>query len=134
MNSYLTWAGLSVATFASFVAILQQGYAPVEVPAAICAVTAAALVIADVVRPTPEQAARVYTAQTEWLGRVRGAFRSTQMGREDLVRILDQIERSTANPALPLRSPAYFEQLARVSNDEFTRYLSERVEALERAT
>ena len=134
MNRFLTWVGLSVAAFASFVAILERGNLPAEVPAAICAVAAAALVIVDVVRPTQVQMPGPYAEQTEWLGRVRGAFRSTRMGREDLVRILDQIERSSSNPALPLRSPEYFEQIARVSNAEFNRYLSERVEALERTT
>lgn len=134
MIGILTRVGLPVAAFAAVLAILDRANPAVEVPAAILAIVAAALAVVDAVRPTAPEMPPAYGSETEWLGRVREAFRSEQLGREDLVRILDQVERASANPGLPLRSVEYFGQASRASEDEFHRYLAARLDALETAT
>ncbi len=65
---------------------------------------------------------------------VREAFASGPMGREDIVLLLDKIERAGPNPTLPVRDADAVAQLTALPANEFRRYVAARLTTLEAET
>ncbi|HYB63455.1 MAG TPA: hypothetical protein VEE86_03415 [Thermoplasmata archaeon] len=64
-------------------------------------------------------------------GTVRSAFRSNRMSREEVVLLLDRIERSGPNPSLPNRATEELRQIGALPRPEFARYVEQRLVELE---
>ena len=60
----------------------------------------------------------------DWLG-------ADEMGREDLVLLLDRLERKTLDPHLPASTPREIGAIVRLRPEEFRRYLDRRIARLE---
>jgi len=127
------WVWAIVAGVATLVAILLQNAPAVEVFLAACAVAAAGLTIARSLGP---RAPRVAVQRRVDFGlpvSVRDAFRSGSLGREDLVILLDRLERVGLRPNLPIRSSEEVQAIVGASEPEFLRYLEGRLTELEGA-
>ena len=123
------WAGAALAL--ALLAVLSSSNYAVAVPAAVAAVALAGLAVGEIVlrlsvRPRAEAPADRPTPADiqEW-------FRSGPMGREEIVRILDMIERRTLRPGLPARTPGEVRRFLGLRPEEFRRYVDERLTQLE---
>ena len=124
------WWVVLAALFASLAIVASDSYA-VAVPAAAAAVLAATLAVADTVRRTA--AARAPPARFRPVPRsgVRDWLAAGELGREDVVLLLDRLERKVARPDLPARTPMEIGALVDLDLPEFLRYVTERLDALE---
>lgn len=124
-------AAATVASALTAVAVASVSTDAIAIPAAAGAVLVAALAVGEAAsrtagpspaapraRPVPQSGIR------DWLG-------AGEMGREDLLLLLDRLERKTSNPNLPARTPQEVTALARLTPPEFRRYLARRLDALE---
>jgi hypothetical protein len=97
------------------------------------AVVAAALTVATSLGPRgPRPIVSPRVANTP-LFSVREALRSGSLGREELVFLLDRLERVTLRPTLPIRQPEEIAAIVGAPEEEFLRYLEARVRELEGA-
>lgn len=62
---------------------------------------------------------------------VRQMFSSGHLGREDLVLLLDRIERTSVHPRLPPRPTQELRLLVALPAEEFRRYLDRRITEIE---
>lgn len=127
------WAWAIVAAVATVVAILARSDPPVEISLAALAVTAAGLTIATSLGPRSPPLPVGPRAVRMPLLSVREALRSGALGREDLVHLLDRLERVSVRPTLPIRSSEEVQAIVRASEQDFLRYLEARVRELEGA-
>lgn len=115
------------------VAILAQSAPAVEILLAAVAVTAAGLAVASSLGPRAPPAPVGPKVVQIPLFSVREALRSGGLGREDLVYLLDRLERVSVRPTLPIRRSEEVEGIVSASEQEFLRYLEARVRELEGA-
>jgi hypothetical protein len=127
------WGWAVVAAVATVLAILLRDEPAGELFFAALAVVAAGVTIARSLgpraprAPVPPKPVRVVPV------RVRIALRSGSLGREDLVFLLDRIERVGVRPNLPIRRSEEVQAIVRASEEDFLRYLETRVTELEGA-
>jgi len=126
------FAGLAVVLTA--VAIYAATTVGLAVAAAAGAVVAGGLAIAEAaVRTLPiEPGPRPPAAPPR--SRIRDWLWAGNLGREELVALLDRIERRTTDPGLPARSPQEIESIVRLRPEELRRYLDRRLARLEGTT
>lgn len=134
MNSPVGWWVPGVAVVATILAIAAGRNLAVAIPAASVAVAAAAIVLASApFGRGPLRASAPPAPVRSEPDRLRFAFRSGELGRADLVALLDRLEREGPRPDLPTRSVAELEEIVRLPAREFDGYVLQRVEELEAA-
>lgn len=131
MIARFVWALAVGAAVFTLLAVVAGGNGGLAVAAAAAAVLVAALAIGGAAvrtarRPRPRFAARSFrpSGVRDWL--VAG-----EMGREDLVLLLDRLERKTLNPGLPARTPREIGAIVKLRPAEFRGYLDRRLDQLE---
>lgn len=135
MNPRLGWLLPGLAVVSTGVAIWADGNFALSVPAASVAVAAAGLFFVHVVPSEPSRPPRPERPIVrEGPARIRSAFRSGRLGREEILNLLDGLERSGPNPNLPGRRIEELAQLRGLSSREFRDYVRERLDDLEART
>ncbi|MGP8077609.1 MAG: hypothetical protein ACLQD8_01985 [Thermoplasmata archaeon] len=125
------WIWPTLAGIATAIAIVGRDDPVLAISGATFAVVTASLALAGVVRRPAADPLGTPELGPVSPGRVREAFRSQTLGREDLVLLLDRIERAGRAPNLPLRSSAELKDIIHAPDETFRRYLTARVEAIE---
>jgi hypothetical protein len=123
------WLALA-ALFSAFALWAASNYA-VAVPAAAAAVLVAALALGDAVRRTSSPRAVPPRVQPVPTSGVRRWLAAGELGREDLILLLDRLERKVLRPDLPARTPTEIGALVTLAPQEFYRYVADRIQALE---
>lgn len=133
MRAPFGWLAPATALFATAIAIAAEGNLPVAVPAAVVAVAAGVLAVAEVgVRSGRPGRPTGLGSPANPKASVRAAFRAARLGREELVMTLDRIERTGRNPDLPGRRIEEMDRVAGLSRPEFRAYVRGRLDELER--
>jgi len=131
MNLPFGWKLPLVAVIAIGIAVWAGRNVVVAIPAAAVAIGAGLLLLVEVwgvppaTRPMPGPLGQNPRAT------VRDLFRSGRIGREEIVELLDRLERAGPTPRLPGRSAEEVERLARLSRPEFREYVRGRIDDLE---
>jgi hypothetical protein len=127
--------------FLSIVAVLASGLAiaagtdeSTALLAAAIAVTAAALLLFEVVARTRWPPGRPLPTLPADPSRVRSSIQAGPHGRPALVWLLDNLERAGGNPYRPGTTVEELDRLQALSPNEFREYLDRRVSDLERQT
>jgi hypothetical protein len=120
------------ATFTTLSVLSSNNYA-VTVPTAAAAVIVAAITVgATVARTAARKNGR--EASTAPRSGVRDWIAAGELGHEDLLLLLDRLERKTLDPTLPARTPQEVGEVVNLGPRAFQQYLAERLDALERST
>jgi hypothetical protein len=131
MNPFVNWGLPVVAGVATVLAVLAGSNLAIALPAAVVAVLAAALLFArrwsDRARP-PEPSAPPPRTDAD---RLRLAFRSGRIGREEVVITLNRLERSFLDPELAPPPVDELSRLAALPPEEFLTYVRRTVDRLE---
>lgn len=122
-------SGVSAAL--TLLAIVAAHDEAVALSLATAAVFAAALAIADAFYRTRPRSSGAPSTQPGPRSGIRDWMASGEMGREDLVLLLDRLERTTLNPALPARTPREIGAIVELRAQDFRDYLDRRLETLE---
>ncbi len=126
----VSWVWPGIAGAATVVAVAASAVPAVAVPAAGAAVIAAGLAVAHVVRTTSVPRARPRGFEPWGPVGVRDMFRAGRLGREDLLLLVDWLERQQGGPAAPTPEPAP-ERLLGAPPDSFRAYLASRLHRIE---
>jgi hypothetical protein len=121
------WGWAIVAASATVLALLASASFALTVAGATLAVVAAALTIRAAVGPRPKSRDTATELAPVPLDSIREAFRAGTVGREDLVFLLDRLERTSLHPTLPVRQAVEVRTIVGVPEEEFLRYLEERI-------
>jgi hypothetical protein len=133
MRPRIGWFLPTIAGIATAVALLAGKNLSVAVPAAAVAVAAAALLILSAWTERARASAPPPTVPPGDADRIRRAFRSGRIGREELVATLHRLELRFIDPGLPPLSVKQLERIVEMSPDEFLRYVRNRIARLEAA-
>jgi hypothetical protein len=125
------WAALAASLTAAAVATSRE-YA-LAVPLATAAVIVAAVAVGDAAGRTAEPRPPFSRVRPVPPSSVRDWLAAGELGREDLVLLLDRLERKSWNPHLPARTPQEIGRVVNLPLDEFHRYLAGRLTRLEGA-
>jgi hypothetical protein len=123
------WAAAAIAlTVASIATGAQEAVAlPLAAAAAACAVVA----LLETIHRQPSGTPSAAVAGAREPSRVRGWLDAGRLGREELVLLVDRLERKALTPTLPIRSPTELAKLVRLPPAEFRRYLENRLARIE---
>ncbi len=134
MKSPVGWVLPAIAAAAAALAVVANKNLPVAVASAAIAVLAASLLFAQAwsarAPPPPELPA----ALASDADRLRLAFRSGRIGREEIAITLNRLERSFRDPGLAALSPAELVRVANLTPEEFVRYVGAGLDRLEVAS
>jgi hypothetical protein len=133
MSAPFGWGLAGIAAAAAAVAVIAGTNLPVAVPAAALAVLAASLLFVRAWTERAEAARELGRPTGTDTDRMRLAFRTGRLGREEIVVTLNRLERSFRDGGLP---PPTVEELTRVAAlpaDAFLRYVREHLDRLEAA-
>ncbi len=134
MKSPVGWVLPAIAAVAATFAVVANKNLPVAVAAAAIAVLAASLLFAQAwsarVPPAPE----LPMSLASDADRLRLAFRSGRIGREEIAITLNRLERSFRDPELSAPSSAELARVAELTPEEFLRYVAAGLDRLEVAT
>jgi hypothetical protein len=125
------WWWLVLAALFSAVALWQSSNYAVAVPAAAAAVLVAAFAVGDAVRRTSSSRAVPYRLPPFPRSGIRHWLAAGELGREDIILLLDRLERKVLRPDLPARTPMEIGALVALRPSEFHRYVADRLQALE---
>ncbi len=132
MNRPLTAFAGAVAAVATGIAVWAGTNVALALPAATVAVAAAALLFVESVPSvTRREHPPVPPRSSGGVDRIRTAFRTGRVGRELIVSLLDNYERTGPNPAFAGRRPEEQARLARLPGSEFREYVRGRIDELE---
>ena len=132
MNRPLTAFAGAVAAVATGVAVWAGTNVALALPAATVAVAAAALLFVESVPSVTRRGLPpVPLRSSSGVDRIRTAFRTGRVGRELIVSLLDNYERTGPNPAFAGRRPEEQARLARLTGSEFREYVRGRIDELE---
>ncbi|HTW55414.1 MAG TPA: hypothetical protein VMG36_03075 [Thermoplasmata archaeon] len=106
----------------------------VAIPACLIAVACAGITLADSVNRRGSRPARPQPRMPVRSPGVRDLFYGGAVGRAQIVEILDRIDREGDHPELPRRAERELQQIARLTPQEFHRYVTARLDALEGAS
>jgi hypothetical protein len=106
----------------------------VAVPACLLAVACAGGTLADAVNRRGARVDRPRPRMPERSPGIRDLFYGGAIGRAQLVDILDRIDREGDHPELPRRADGELREIARLTPEEFHRYVVRRLDALEGAS
>jgi len=127
------WGWAVIAACATALAILARGDFVLEVILAALAVAAAGLTVAFALGPRGPPEFEKPRFLPVPLMSAREALRSGAPGREELVYLLDRLERVSVRPTLPIRNPEELAAIVSVPEDVFLGYLESRLRELEGA-
>jgi hypothetical protein len=129
------WWAIPAGGFTLLALLTASTYA-VAVPATTAAVALAALAVGHTLARLPSAAPPVPAEPGPVLGvaDVRAWLRAGRLGREDLLLLLDRLERRSTRPELPSRAAGEIERLLGLPRREFLRYLTGQLTRLEGAT
>jgi len=127
------WGWAIIAACATALAILARGDFVAEVILAALAVAAAGLTVAFALGPRGPPEFEKPRFLPVPLMSAREALRSGELGREELVYLLDRLERVSVRPTLPIRKPEELAAIVGVPEDVFLGYLESRIRELEGA-
>lgn len=134
MRAPFAWWWPVLAAALTVVAVLMSADYAVAVPAAVGAVLVAAVAVGEAVtRLAAPPTASALTFRTP-TSTVRDLFQASELGREDLLLMLDRLERKSSHPNLPARTPQEIEAIVTLRPDEFRRYVAGRIASLEGTT
>lgn len=123
------WAAAALAlTIASIATGIRE---TVALPLAAAAAACAAVAILEVIHRQPSGPPTRPVPGAPGPSRVRGWLAAGRLGREELVLLVDRLERKSLTPTLPIRSPAELAKLVRLPPAEFRRYLEDRLTRIE---
>lgn len=132
MSARFGWWWVVLAGALTVGALVTSDEYSFAVPLAAAAVLAAGLAVADTARrlsgPRPA-GRRVSPVPTSG---VRDWIRAGELGREDLLLLLDRLERKAVRPDLPARTPEEIGELVMLRPEKFSEYIEQRVASLER--
>jgi hypothetical protein len=135
MKAPFRFAFPAIAGLATLVAIAADTNQSIAIPAATCAVAAAALALWDSVRtPAPAPTAAPAPDVAAVGGGSEAWFLGGTMGQEAIVLLLDRIDRALAHPSLPVRTARELSILRGLSRADFLRYIESRIAQLEALT
>jgi hypothetical protein len=134
VNAPFSWVWAAVAVALTAAAVLAGSHYALAVPLAAAAVGGAVIAILDAIRRQPAAGASPSTSASRPTTRVRGWLDAGRMGREDLILLVDRLERKAVNPMLPIRPQRELATLLRLPPEEFRRYLSQRLTVIEAAS
>jgi len=131
MRSPVGWVLPAVAGVATVVAIAASADPAVAVVAGAVAVAAASLLIVEAWSQRADPERPVPAPPRSELDRLRSAFHSGRIGREDVAIVLNRLERRFRDPNVGLPTPAELAELAELSPAAFRRYVRDRLDRLE---
>lgn len=124
---------LALLLLATGVAVAAGPNLDLAVPAGGAAVAfAAALGLENYLASRGARPAPYRLPDTSPSARIRRAFAGGRIPREEIVLLLDHVERAGPNPALPSRAHADLASIVELPPAEFRRYVSARLDRLER--
>jgi hypothetical protein len=124
------WLAAIAAGFAALAIDASATYS-IAVPAAVVAVVVAALAVGDAVRRVRRSPPQPLRARPVPRSGVRERLGAGPLGREELLLLVDRLERRAGNPTLATRSPQEIAAIVRLPPEAFRRYLSERLAPIE---
>lgn len=131
MNAPFSWWWPALAAVFLVIAILASSNYSTAVPATAAAVILAAIAVIDAVRRTGVAPTGPLMSRPVTPSGVRNWLAAGKLGREDLVVLLDRLERRASRPDLPVRTPLEMGSILSLPPAEFLRYLSQRLDTLE---
>lgn len=134
MNAPFAWWWPLLAALLTLVAVAASSDYALSVPAAAAAVLVAALAVADTALGFRRARKPPAPAEPTSVSDVRVLFRAGELGREDLVLLLDRLERRAWHPEMPAKTPPEITAILSLRPAEFHRYLTRRLTELEGAT
>lgn len=130
MTQPVSWVWPVLAGGATIVAVAAWAVPAVAVPAAAAAVIAAGQAVAHVVRTTSVPRVRPGGFEPWGPVGVRDMFRAGRLGREDLLLLVDWLERQQGDPARRTPQPA-LDRLLGAPPESFRAYLEKRLRRIE---
>ncbi|HUJ78593.1 MAG TPA: hypothetical protein VLX64_06260 [Thermoplasmata archaeon] len=121
----------AIAVVATFVAIDAGPNYSVALPMSVIAVTAALFTAADALARTAHRTPPRSSSRGGRTGGLREWFLRGRIGREQIVLLLDRLDRAGDRPTLPLRSSEEIEGLVRLPDAEFRAFVRRRLDAIE---
>jgi hypothetical protein len=122
------------AAFAAAVAVAAGPNESLAVPAASVSVAAGALLLVGVVERTRWPSRPPVAGPTADPARVRSSFEAGARGRNELIVLLDRLERGEGERYLSYRPPEELARLQALAPEAFRQYLGDRVSDLEGRT
>jgi hypothetical protein len=128
------WTCVGIAAVAAIVGISAGSNLGLAVPAALLAILAGGFAAWDTSRGPAVRATRplVEPWEAPAVG-VRAWFSEGSMGREEIVLLLDRLDREGPHPRLPVRPPVELRRLVDVPMRDFRAYVRTRLDQLEGA-
>jgi hypothetical protein len=132
MTERFRWGCAGAAAAAAIVGIATGPDLGISVPAALAAVLAGGLAAWDTSRAGPARPVRpvVEPWAAPSVG-VRSWFSEGTLGREEIVLLLDRLDREGPNPHLPVRPPVELRRLVEAPLREFRAYVRARLDQIE---
>jgi hypothetical protein len=121
------WGWAIVAALATVLAVVGRTSLPLTVAAATLAVVSAGLTLAAALGPRAKSREVMTDLAPVPPDAIRDAFRAGTLGREDLVFLLDRLERTSLRPTLPVRQVDDVRTIVDAPEEEFLRYLEGRI-------
>jgi hypothetical protein len=131
VRARLPWGWVVLAVALTVLAVVASRDYAVAVPAAAASAAVGVLAVVDSIRRLGSRRPSAAPTAAAPASAVRGWIASGSLGREELVLLLDRLDRQRAHPTLPIRSPKEIAELVRMSRPEFRTYLQRRVAAIE---
>lgn len=131
MTEALRWVFLGLAAVAVLIGIWAGPNYTVAVPAALVAIALGGLAFWDSSQTGGEPvSASTVPFESSPVG-VRSWFTEGSLGREEIVLLLDRLDRHGPHPSLPARPPLELRRLVELPAREFRRYVGHRLDQLE---
>jgi hypothetical protein len=134
VSAPFTWWWPALAVALTLLAVLAASNYALAVPAAAAAVAFAAIAVGETLLRLRSSHAAAAPIRTTRPSDVRDWLRAGGLGREELVLLLDRLERKASRPDLPARTPKEIGALLGLRPEEFRQYLTARLAALEGMT
>lgn len=132
MNGVAAILLLGVAGLAAGIAAWAGPNLDIAAPAATVAVVAGGLLLAEegaaVLRRSVQPQPVMAPAEPD---RIRAAFRSGRLGRQYVIDLVDDYERTGPHPGLPRRSREEMDRIVRLSHADFLDYIGRRLDEVE---
>jgi len=120
-----------LAGLGAIVAIVAGSDYAVAVPFAVGAVAAAALSLVEAVRGTGWAEAPSPRRWDDRAAGVRAWFHRGRLGREEILQLVDRLDRAGDHPELPVRRSEEVARLVRLPDAQWRAYVNARLDAIE---
>jgi hypothetical protein len=120
-----------LAVLGAIVAIVAGADYAIALPFAVGAVAVAAFALADSVRRSGGARRPTAGRILDRTAGVRAWFHRGSLGREEILLLVDRLDRGADRPDLPIRPSHETDRLVRLSEEEFRAYVNARLDAIE---